>query len=164
MWSAALQKSQRRLPLMIILSRTRFCAFITWTILAILLLVVVGKAEGPCKLKGVKIKGTLAGRVFLKRGSEQQPLSGVAIDILNRSDRRLASSASSGEDGSYLVKGLEPGTYVIKTTHMIAADLEVEVEVARSDKEEPDRLVNLILGIDKDKDCGGGKVETEKVK
>ena len=143
---------------------SRLGRFIIFGILQVLLLSVVSSAEGPCKLKTVKIKGTLAGKVFLKRGSEQQPLSGVAIDIMNRSDRRLASSASSADDGSYLVKGLEPGDYIIKTTHMIASDLEVELEVAKSEKEEPERLVNLILGVDKDKECGGGKVETEKVK
>ena len=134
------------------------------TILVTLLLVSVVSAQGPCKLKPVKVKGVLAGRVFLNRAGERQPLSGVAIDVLDRKDRRLVGSASSGEDGSYLVKGLDPGGYIIKTTHMIAADLEVELEIAKSEKEEPDRLVNIILGIDKEKDCGGGRVDTEKVK
>jgi len=133
--------------------------------IGLLVLVPGTSAQGPCKLKTIKVKGgVLAGRVFLNRGSERQPLSGVSIDIQNSSDRRLASSASSGEDGTYVVKGLDPGTYIIKTTHMIAADFEVELEVSKSDKEEPERYVNLILGTDKDKDCGGGRAETEKVK
>ena len=130
----------------------------------ILLLLPVANAQSPCKLKPVKVKGLLAGKVFLIRGSERQPLSGVAVDVLERNGRRLAASASSAEDGSYLIKGLDPGVYIIKTTHMIAADLEVEIEVTKSEKEGADRLVNIFLGIDKDKECGGGRVETEKVK
>ena len=130
----------------------------------ILLLLPVANAQSPCKLKPVKVKGLLAGKVFLIRGSERQPLSGVAVDVLERNGRRLAASASSAEDGSYLVKGLDAGVYIIKTTHMVAADLEVEIEVTKSEKEGADRLVNIFLGMDKDKECGGGRVETEKVK
>lgn len=137
----------------------------TSTLLLIILLPLsVANAQGRCKVKPVKVKGLLAGKVFLNRSGERQPLNGVAIDVLDQKERKLVSSASSAEDGSYLVKGLEPGVYIIKTTHMIAADFEVEVEVAKSEKEEADRLVNLILGIDKEKECGGGRVETEKVK
>jgi len=130
----------------------------------ILLLVPVANAQSPCKLKPVKVKGLLAGKVFLIHGSERQPLSGVAVDVLERNGRRLAASASSAEDGSYLIKGLDPGVYIIKTTHMIAADLGGEIEVTKSEKEGADRLVNIFLGIDKEKECGGGRVETEKVK
>jgi hypothetical protein len=133
-------------------------------LLIVLLPLSVGNAQGRCKVKLVKVKGLLAGKVFLNRGGEREPLNGVAIDILDQRERRLVSSASSAEDGSYMVKGLEPGNYIIKTTHMIAVDFEVELEVAKSEKEEADRLVNLILGIDKEKECGGGRVETEKVK
>jgi len=130
----------------------------------ILLLLPVAHAQSRCKLKPVKVKGLLAGKVFLIHGSERQPLSGVAVDVLERNGRRLAASASSAEDGSYLIKGLDAGVYIIKTTHMIAADLEVEIEVTKSEKEGADRLVNIFLGIDKEKECGGGRVETEKVK
>ncbi len=133
-------------------------------LLLVLLPLSVGNAQGRCKVKPVKVKGVLAGKVFLNRGGERQLLNGVAIDVLDQRERRLVSSASSAEDGSYQVKGLEPGNYIIKTTHMIAADFELELEVAKSEKEEADRLVNLILGIDKEKECGGGRVETEKVK
>ena len=121
-------------------------------------------AQGPCKLKTVKVKGILAGTVFLDRGSERQPLSGVVIDVLNARDRKTANGASSTDDGSYVIKGLEPGSYIIKTVHMIAADFEIGLEVTESKEEKVERLVNIILGTDNSKECGGGKVETEKVK
>jgi hypothetical protein len=121
-------------------------------------------AQSQCKLKAVKVKGAVAGRVFLDRGGERQPLSGVAIDILDKRERKLVASASSGEDGSYMVSSLEPGSYLIKTTHMIAATLEAEFELAASDKPGADRLIILILGADESKPCGGGRVETEKIK
>jgi hypothetical protein len=132
-------------------------------LIALLLLSAVN-AQSPCKLKPVKVKGVLAGKVFLIQGGDRQPLSGVAVDVFERNGRRLASSASSAEDGSYLIKGLDSGVYIIKTTHMVAADLEVELEMTKSENEGADRLVNIILGTDKDKECGGGRVETEKVK
>ncbi len=121
-------------------------------------------AQGPCKLKTVKVKGILAGTVFLDRGSERQPLTGVVIDVLNARDRKTANGASSSDDGSYVIKGLEPGSYIIKTVHMIPADFEFGLEVAESKEEKVERLVNIILGLDNSKECGGGKVETEKVK
>ena len=121
-------------------------------------------AQGPCKLKTVKVKGILAGTVFLDRGSERQPLTGVVIDVLNARDRKTANGASSTDDGSYVIKGLEPGSYIIKTVHMIAADFEIGLEVTESKEEKVERLVNIILGTDNTKECGGGKVETEKVK
>ncbi len=121
-------------------------------------------AQGPCKLKTVKVKGILAGTVFLDRGSERQPLSGVSIDVLNARDRKTVGGASSTDDGSYLIKGLESGSYIIKTVHMIAADFEIGLEVTESKEEKVERLVNIILGTDNSKECGGGKVEMEKVK
>nr|AIA12583.1 Carboxypeptidase regulatory-like domain protein [uncultured bacterium] len=121
-------------------------------------------AQGPCKLKTVKVKGILAGTVFLDRGTERQPLTGVVIDVLNANDRKTANGASSSDDGSYVIKGLEPGTYIVKTVHMIPADFEFGLEVTESKEEKVERLVNITLGLDKSKECGGGKVETEKVK
>lgn len=120
-------------------------------------------AQGPCKLKTVKVKGILAGTVFLDRGSERQPLTGVVIDVLNAGDRKTANGASSTDDGSYVIRGLEPGSYIIKTVHMIPADFEFGLEVTESKEEKVERLVNIILGMDNSKECGGGKVETEKV-
>lgn len=121
-------------------------------------------AQGPCKLKTVKVKGILAGTVFLDRGSERQPLPGVVVDVLHARDRKTANGASSTDDGSYVIKGLEPGSYIIKTVHMIPADFEFGLEVTESKEEKVERLVNIILGMDTAKECGGGKVETEKVK
>ena len=121
-------------------------------------------AQAPCKLKTVKVKGILAGTVFLDRGTERQPLNGVVIDVLNAADRKTANGASSSDDGSYVIKGLETGTYIVKTVHMIPVDFEFGLEISQSNEDTVDRFVNIILGTDKSKECGGGKVETEKVK
>ena len=121
-------------------------------------------AQAPCKLKTVKVKGILAGTVFLDRGTERQPLNGVVIDVLNAADRKTANGASSSDDGSYVIKGLETGTYIVKTVHMIPVDFEFGLEISQSKEDTVDRFVNIILGTDKSKECGGGKVETEKVK
>ena len=121
-------------------------------------------AQAPCKLKTVKVKGILAGTVFLDSGTERQPLNGVVIDVLNAADRKTANGASSSDDGSYVIKGLETGTYVVKTVHMIPVDFEFGLEISQSKEDTVDRFVNIILGTDKAKECGGGKVETEKVK
>lgn len=121
-------------------------------------------AQAPCKLKTVKIKGILAGTVFLDRGTERQPLNGVVIDVLNASDRKTANGASSTDDGTYVIKGLETGNYIVKTVHMIPVDFEFGLEMTQSNEDTVDRFVNIILGTDKSKECGGAKVETEKVK
>lgn len=121
-------------------------------------------AQGPCKLKTVKVKGILAGTVFLERGTEQQPLNGVAIDVLNAKDRKTVNGASSSDDGSYVIKGLEPGSYIVKTVHMIPADFEFGLEITEAKEEKVERVVNITVGVDPSKGCGGGKVETEKVK
>ena len=121
-------------------------------------------AQGPCKLKTVKVKGILAGTVFLDRGGERQPLTGVAVDVLDARTRKTVNGASSSDDGSYVIRGLEPGSYIVKTVHMTAADFEIELEVTESKEDKVERFVNIILGMDSAKDCGGGRVEMQKVK
>lgn len=138
------------------------CALISSVLLVLFPLTTYPQA--PCKLKTVKVKGILAGTVFLDRGTERQPLNGVVIDVLNARDRKTANGASSSDDGSYVIKGLETGTYIVKTVHMIPVDFEFGLEMTQSNEDTVDRFVNIILGTDKSRECGGGKVETEKVK
>ncbi len=123
-------------------------------------------ADDKCKLKALKVKGSVVGKALMQNQGERQPLSGVDVAILSESDRKLVASAGSDETGGFMVRDLEPGKYWIKTTHPVAAGIEVELEVsaAGDGKGVPDRMIVLVLGTDESKPCGGARVETSKIK
>jgi hypothetical protein len=126
----------------------------------------VVSADDKCKLKDVKVKGGVVGKTLAQNQGERQPLSGVDIAILSEKDRKLVASAGSDETGGFMVRDLEPGKYWIKTTHPVAAGIEVALEVgaAGDGKKVADRMIVLVLGTDESKPCGGARVETTKIK
>ncbi len=148
--------------------RQRTClSFSMFSLLLLLLaLATVVSADDKCKLKALKVKGGVVGKTLTQNQGERQPLSGVDIAILSESDRKLVASAGSDETGGFMVRDLEPGKYWIKTTHPVAAGIEVELEVsaAGDGKGVADRMIVLVLGTDESKPCGGARVETTKIK
>ncbi|MGI8566690.1 MAG: SpaA isopeptide-forming pilin-related protein [Pyrinomonadaceae bacterium] len=146
----------------------RYCLSFSVLTLSLLLLATppVVSADDKCKLKALKVKGNVVGKALMQNQGERQPLSGVDIAILSKSDRKLVASAGSDETGGFMVRDLEPGKYWIKTTHPVAAGIEVELEVsaAGDGKGVPDRMIVLVLGTDESKPCGGARVETSKIK
>ncbi len=134
--------------------------------LLLLTFATVVSADDKCKLKVLKVKGSVVGKALVQNQGERQPLSGVDIAILSEADRKLVASAGSDETGGFMVRDLEPGKYWIKTTHPVAAGIEVALEVsaAGDSKQEADRMIVLVLGADESKPCGGARVETSKIK
>lgn len=137
-----------------------------------LLLLLLGAAplalaEKKCDPKPVKVKGSeLRGQIFSAGPGERTPLSGVSVDLLEQKSKRLVASAGSFEGGYFLIKDVEPGDYWMRTTHPAATGIEVELKLERPDSAErpPDRAVIFFLGMDEAKPCGGGRVETQKIK
>jgi hypothetical protein len=144
--------------------------YLNFSVIPLLLLLLASapfvSANDKCKLKALKVKGSVVGKAFKQNQGERQPLSGVDIAILSENDRKLVASAGSDETGGFMVRDLEPGKYWIKTTHPVAAGIEVELEVsaAGDNKQVADRMIVLVLGTDESKPCGGARAETSKIK
>ncbi|HVF27310.1 MAG TPA: hypothetical protein VM943_03645 [Pyrinomonadaceae bacterium] len=155
-------------PLPRVEKHRKTCLTLSIFILSLLLLApaAVVSADDKCKLKDVKVKGGVVGKTLTQNQGERQPLSGVDIAILSEKDRKLVASAGSDETGGFMVRDLEPGKYWIKTTHLVAAGIEVEIEVSAAGdrKQMADRMIVLVLGTDESKPCGGARVETSKIK
>jgi len=146
--------------------KTCFSFFVIPLLLLLLATAPVVSADDKCKLKALKVKGSVVGKALMQNQGERQPLSGVDVAILSEKDRKLVASAGSDETGGFIVRDMEPGKYWLKTTHPVAAGIEVELEVsaAGDSKQVADRMIVLVLGADESKPCGGARVETSKIK
>lgn len=98
------------------------------------------------------------GRAYNLRGSQEQPLAGVTVRLLNDSGDVIAQ-AVAGQDGRFSISAPARGRYRLTVTADGFLEVSAMVVVKKLGKDTP--FIRVALGSDVTRPCGGGGITVE---